>query len=81
MTETKPMSTQQPQAPAQPNEQAAREQADYFEKAVERMKDRALHDQVRAFHPHAATSREATDAMLADYQRLEKEHAAQKENR
>ena len=43
------------------------------DEATKHMTDRHLEDRVRAAHPHAAESDDATKAMLEDYDRLAKE--------
>lgn len=66
----------QPKSPTelqQEQQQQADEARRNYDEAVEKMTDRNLFDRVRAAHPHAATSREATDQMVKDYERLKEE--------
>lgn len=70
--------TNQQQTGQQPSDQDKRQQQldeakRNYEQAIEKMTDRNLFDRVRAAHPHADQSREATDAMVKDYERLKQD--------
>ena len=68
---------QQPDAQPKSDQQKLQEQQAenrrYYDEQIEKMTNRNVFDRVRAAHPHAMNSREATDTMVKDYERLVEE--------
>jgi len=73
MAEQRQDQGQQPQSDQQKREAELAEHRKYYDEQTEKMTNRNAFDRVRAAHPHAMNSREATDAMVKDYERLVEE--------
>src|SRR5262245_1123670 len=71
------MTDNRQQEAQQEAQRKADEARQHYDDAVAKMTDRNLFDRVRAAHPHAASSKEATDVMVKDYERLQQEQQTQ----